>query len=71
MPEALARRCILAGSEFGDHVLDPFGGSGTVSSVANREGRRATLIDIDERSVSLTNDRTIQQGLCPIVPRAE
>lgn len=65
MPEALARRCVLAGSEFGDHVLDPFGGQGTVARVANAEGRRATVIDLDERSVKLASDRTIQQGLCP------
>jgi site-specific DNA-methyltransferase (adenine-specific) len=63
MPEALARRCILAGSAFGDRVLDPFGGSGTVARVAAAEGRGATLIELDERAVVAAEGRTIQGGL--------
>ncbi len=51
MPSALAGRCILAGSAPGDEVLDPFGGSGTVAKVAKDLGRRATLIDLDERAI--------------------
>lgn len=39
MPEALVEPCILAGSEEGDTVLDPFTGSGTVGVVALRHGR--------------------------------
>jgi DNA modification methylase len=40
MPEALVEPCILAGSNSGDLVLDPFTGSGTVAVVALRHGRR-------------------------------
>lgn len=39
MPEALVEPCVLAGSQEGDTVLDPFTGSGTVAVVANRLGR--------------------------------
>ena len=39
MPEALVEPCILAGSEEGDTVLDPFTGSGTVAVVSLRFGR--------------------------------
>jgi len=38
-PEALVEPCVLAGSEEGDTILDPFIGSGTVAVVANRFGR--------------------------------
>ncbi|MBP9863742.1 MAG: site-specific DNA-methyltransferase, partial [Kofleriaceae bacterium] len=40
MPPALAERCILAGSQIGDEVIDPFLGSGTTGMVAERNGRR-------------------------------
>lgn len=63
MPRALARRCVLAGSAMGDDVLDPFGGSGTVGIVCEEDGRRATLIDLDERSTALARRRCAQVGL--------
>ncbi len=62
MPRELARRCILAGSAFGDAVLDPFGGSGTVGKVGSEEGRAVTLIDLDERAIEMANARTVQLG---------
>lgn len=63
MPLELARRCVRAGSAPGDHVLDPFGGSGTVGLVTEGEGRHATLIELDDRAVSLARGRTAQTGL--------
>lgn len=45
-PEALAERCIKAGSKAGDVVLDPFGGSGTVALVATALARRVVHIDL-------------------------
>ncbi|WP_372918695.1 site-specific DNA-methyltransferase [Sandarakinorhabdus sp.] len=47
MPDEIARRCILAGSQPGDTVLDPFGGAGTTGLVADRLGRSATLIELN------------------------
>jgi DNA modification methylase len=66
-PEALARRCILAGSRSGDVVLDPFGGSGTVGRVALELGRKAVLIELNPEYVRLIHSRTnVTQGL-PLV----
>lgn len=62
MPLALARRCLLAGSAPGDHVLDPFGGSGTVGLVAEQEWRHATLIDLDGRAIEMARTR-VKPGL--------
>ena len=47
-PEKLAEFFILAGSDEGDIVLDPFSGSGTCAVVAERLGRRWIGIDINE-----------------------
>lgn len=63
MPRELARRCIVAGSRPGDAVLDPFGGSGTVGVVAELEGRKATLIDLDEAALGEARMRTVQPSL--------
>jgi len=47
-PEKLIAKLILASSEPGDVVLDPFLGSGTTSAVAKKLGRRFVGIEIDE-----------------------
>lgn len=46
MPQALAERCIKAGSRPGDTVLDPFAGSGTTGRAAIALQRQAILIDL-------------------------
>lgn len=46
MPQALAERCIKAGSRPGDVVLDPFAGSGTTGRAAVALQRGAVLIDL-------------------------
>lgn len=46
-PPALVEPCIAAGCVAGGHVLDPFGGAGTVGMVADRMGRSATLIELN------------------------
>lgn len=38
-------------------VLDPFGGSGTVGLVADRQHKSAILIDLDERNVPMATER--------------
>ena len=48
MPVDLASRCIEIGSEPGDLILDPFGGTGTTAIAAHRLGRRAILIELGE-----------------------
>lgn len=61
-PTSIPRRCILAGSRFGDTVLDPFGGSGTTGFVANQCGRNAVLIDINPANEALMRDRLAPIG---------
>ncbi len=46
-PEKLIEPCILAGSEKGDTVLDPFFGSGTTGAVAKRLGRDYIGIELN------------------------
>ncbi|HHL43904.1 MAG TPA: site-specific DNA-methyltransferase, partial [Hellea balneolensis] len=46
-PEALLDRIVLAASQPGDVILDPFCGSGTTGVVAVRHGRRFIGVDMD------------------------
>lgn len=48
LPEALLMRIIMASSNPGDVVLDPFVGSGTTAAVAKRLGRKYVGIDLSE-----------------------
>ena len=61
MPEALVEPCILAGCPLGGRVLDPFVGSGTVVSVAERLGRRGVGVDLSYQD--LARQRTRQRGI--------
>ena len=56
-PEALLERIILASSNEGDVVLDPFCGCGTAVAVAERLNRRWAGIDITHLAVSLMKYR--------------
>ena len=56
-PEALLQRVILASSNPGDVVLDPFFGTGTTGAVAKRLGRHWLGIECDARYVQLAADR--------------
>lgn len=58
-PEELVRRCVLATTNPGDLVVDPFGGSGTVGKVCADLGRRALLIERDERYVEIARRRLV------------
>jgi site-specific DNA-methyltransferase (cytosine-N4-specific) len=62
-PEALAERCILAGSAGGDTVLDPFFGSGTVGKVAERLGRKWVGIELNPAYVEISERKTSQRGI--------
>lgn len=56
-PEKLIAKLILASSNKGDLVLDPFLGSGTTSVVAKKLNRNYLGIEIDELYASLTEKR--------------
>lgn len=61
-PPALVRPCILAGTQPGDVVLDPFGGSGTTAAVALELGRSAIVCELNAEYVALIEER------CAITP---
>ena len=48
LPVALVGRPLLACTDEGDLVLDPFGGEGTTSVAVARHGRRAVLVERDD-----------------------
>lgn len=56
-PTELAERCILALTNEGDTVLDPFVGAGTTAVAAVVNGRAAIGIDRDERYAELAAGR--------------
>ena len=56
-PEALLERIILASSNEGDVVLDPFCGCGTAVAVAHRLNRRWIGIDVTHLAVNLIKVR--------------
>ncbi len=56
-PEALLHRIIMATSNEGDVVLDPFCGTGTTAAVAKRLGRSFITIDREEGYVQVARER--------------
>jgi hypothetical protein len=58
-PPNLVEPCLLAGCPEGGTVLDPFGGSGTVGLVADRQHKHAVLIDLDERNKPMAVERIV------------
>jgi len=72
-PEGLIERMILASSDPGDLVLDPFSGSGTTLRVCQQLGRRAIGIDVNPDYVSMTKARlrAVFSGFDSVDPRME
>lgn len=56
-PSALIERIILACSNDGDLILDPFMGSGTTAVVASRLGRRVIGFELSREYVQIAIDR--------------
>ena len=56
-PEELIEPCILAGSEKGDIILDPFMGSGTTAVVAKKNSRAYIGCELHKEYASLQTDR--------------
>lgn len=56
-PEKLVAKIILASSQQGDVILDPFLGSGTTSTVAKKLGRHYVGIEIDRHYACLAEKR--------------
>lgn len=58
MPEEIVERAVLASTKPGDIVFDPFMGSGTVASVAQRLGRRWLGSELNGEYIKLIEQRT-------------
>ncbi len=72
-PEGLIERMVLASSDEGDLVVDPFSGSGTTLRVCQQLNRRAIGIEINPDYVARTKDRLGMafSGFDSVDPRME
>lgn len=61
LPEVYLKRLILAYTNPGDKILDPFGGSGTTAVVADALGRSCVTIDISKKNCNSIAAR-LQKG---------
>jgi modification methylase len=64
-PEALLHRLLLATTNVGDVVLDPFFGTGTTGAVAKQLGRRWIGIERDPDYVAAANERINRVATLP------
>lgn len=65
-PERLLARIIMASSNPGDVILDPFSGGGTTITVAEKLGRRWVGMEKNVEGVKYTNDRIVNQSFAYI-----
>lgn len=56
-PPELITDCILAGSQEGDTVLDPFSGSGTTAMVSQKLNRNFYAIDLSQKYIDISDRR--------------
>lgn len=56
-PEELIEPCVIAGSEPGQIVIDPFVGSGTTAAVSIKNGRQYIGCELNENYRTLINER--------------
>ena len=59
-PLSLVRRWVRLFSDPGETIFDPFAGSGTTGVAAKREGRRALLIEKNEKYADICRERVGQ-----------
>jgi hypothetical protein len=62
-PEALMSELVRLFTDDGDLILDPFAGSGTTGVAAKRLGRRAILIEREEKYCEVAAKRLLQGAL--------
>ena len=65
-PEGLLYRVIMASSNPGDVILDPFFGSGTTGAVAKKLGRNWIGIERDQKYIPIANDRINSVETAPL-----
>jgi site-specific DNA-methyltransferase (adenine-specific) len=59
-PEALLERIVLASTQPGELVLDPFNGSGTTGVAAIKHGRRYVGIELEQGYLEMSRGRLLQ-----------
>ena len=59
-PVELVERCILALTDPGDRILDPFGGTGTSIIAALKHQRKAVMIEAEQAYVNIAENRIAQ-----------
>lgn len=64
-PVALVERCLLASTQPGDLILDPFLGSGTTAVAALRNHRKIVGVELDPHYVALALERLNQELNAP------
>lgn len=62
-PDKIPEICIKAGSDKGDIILDPFIGTGTTASVAEKLGRKWIGIELNKEYEKFIKERTSQLQL--------
>ena len=67
LPEVYLERLILAYTNEGDHVCDPFGGSGTTAVVCQALGRNCVTFDISGANVNEIR-RRLKRGSVRVKP---
>lgn len=72
-PEGLVERMVLASTDKGELVVDPFSGSGTTLRVCQQLDRRAIGIELNPDYVAITKNRLAQEfvGFDSVDPRME
>ena len=72
-PEGVIERIVLASSNKGDIVLDPFSGSGTTLRVCQQLGRKAIGFELNPEYVAMTEQRLSEpfSGFDSVDPRME
>ena len=61
-PERLVERIVRAVTQPGDRVADYFAGSGTTAAVAQRLGRRFSIVDREPAAIEVCVTRLAAQG---------
>lgn len=65
-PNTLVEPCVLASTDPGDYVLDPFFGSGTVGEVALSLGRRFVGIELNPDYAQMASERLSSSTQLPL-----
>lgn len=69
-PEKLIEPCILAGTEQGDIILDPFFGAGTTGLLANKKGRHYIGVELNPEYAEMAQKRIDEfTGIMPPITK--